>query len=273
MQLCSSLNILCHCLSLGLEWKLTLTSPMTTAEFSKFSGISTSTASSFTINSSTGIPSPPLALLIEMFPKAHLTLQSRMSGSRWVITLSWLSGSWRCFLYSSSVYSCHLFLITSASGRSIPFLSFIVLIFAWNVPLVSLNFLEGISCLSHSVVFLYFFALITEEGFLIFLCYSLELCIQMSISFLSSLPLASLLFSAICKASSDSHFPFFHFVFLGMILISASCAMSQTSIHSSSGSLSDLIPWLYLSIPLYNHKWFDLGHTWMAYWFSLFSSS
>ena len=28
------------------------------------------------------------------------------------------------------------------------------------------NFLEDISSLSHSIVFLYFFALITEEGFL-----------------------------------------------------------------------------------------------------------
>ena len=46
------------------------------------------------------------------------------------------------FLYSSSVYSCHLFLISSASVRSIPFLSFIVPIFAWNVPLVSLIFLK-----------------------------------------------------------------------------------------------------------------------------------
>ena len=47
------------------------------------------------------------------------------------------------------------------------------------------NFLEEISSLSHSVVFLYFFALITEEGFLISSCYCLELCIQMLISFLS----------------------------------------------------------------------------------------
>jgi len=47
------------------------------------------------------------------------------------------------FLYSSSVYSRHLFLISSASVRSIPFLSFIVPIFAWNVPLVSLIFLKG----------------------------------------------------------------------------------------------------------------------------------
>ena len=54
---------------------------------------STFTASSFRIwNSSTGIPSPPLALFVGMLPKAHLTSHSRMSGSRWVITPSWLSG-------------------------------------------------------------------------------------------------------------------------------------------------------------------------------------
>ena len=41
------------------------------------------------------------------------------------------------------------------------------------------NFLVEISSLSHSVVFLYFFALIPEEGFLISPQYSLELCIQM----------------------------------------------------------------------------------------------
>ena len=104
---------------------------------------STLTASSFRIwNSSTGIPSPPLALFVVMLSKAHLTSHSRMSGSRWVITPSWLSGSWRSFLYSFSVYSCYLFLISSASIRSILFLSFIVLIFAWNVPLVSLIFLK-----------------------------------------------------------------------------------------------------------------------------------
>ena len=45
---------------------------------------------------------------------------------------------------------------------------------------------EMISSLSHSVVFLYFFALIAEEGFLISPCYSLEFCIQMLISFLFS---------------------------------------------------------------------------------------
>jgi len=37
------------------------------------------------------------------------------------------------------------------------------------------NFLEKISSLSHSIVFLYFFALITKEGFIISSCYSLKL--------------------------------------------------------------------------------------------------
>ena len=50
---------------------------------------STFTASSFRIwNSSTGILSPPLALFVVMLSKAHLTSQSRMSGSRSVITPS-----------------------------------------------------------------------------------------------------------------------------------------------------------------------------------------
>ena len=39
VQLCGSLSILRHCLSLGLEWKLTFSSPMATAEFSKFAGM------------------------------------------------------------------------------------------------------------------------------------------------------------------------------------------------------------------------------------------
>ena len=144
---------------------------------------STIIESSFRVwNSSTGIPSPPLALFVVMLPKAHLTSHSRMSGSRWVITPSWLSESLRSLLYSSSVYPSHLFLISSASVRALPFLSFIVPIFTWNVS----NFLEEISSLSHSIVFLYFFVLITEEGFLISPYYSFKLCIQLVISFLFS---------------------------------------------------------------------------------------
>ena len=103
---------------------------------------STFTASSFRMwNSSAGILSPPLALFIVMLPKTHLTSDSGMSGYRWVITALWLSGSLRAFLYSSSGYSFHPFLIYSAYVVH-KFLSFFVPIFAWNVPLVSLIFLK-----------------------------------------------------------------------------------------------------------------------------------
>ena len=130
------------------------------------------TVSSFKIwNSSTGIPSPPLTLFIVILPKTHLTSHSRISGSRWVIILSLLSCSWRSFLCSYSVYFCHLILISSVSVRSIPFLSFIVPIFALNIPLVSLIFLK------RSLVFpnlLFSSISFTEGGFLISPYYSLS---------------------------------------------------------------------------------------------------
>ena len=132
---------------------------------------------------------------------------------------------------------------------SIPFLSFTEPIFTWNVPLGISNFLEEIPSLSHSVVFLYFFALIAEEGFLISTCCSLELCIQMGISFLFSFAFSFSSFLSYFKASSDNYFAFLHFFFLVMVLTTAFCAKSQTSIHSSSGTLPD---------PLCVH--FPLGH-------------
>ena len=65
----------------------------------------TFTASSFrSWNSSAEIPSPPLTLFVVMLPKDYLTSHSRMSSSRRVITPSWLSGSWRSFLYSSCIF-------------------------------------------------------------------------------------------------------------------------------------------------------------------------
>ena len=78
---------------------------------------------------------------------------------------SYHPGSLRSFSYCSSVYSCHLFLISSASVSPIPFLSFIVPIFAWNAFLICL----------------------------------------------------SLLFSAICKTSSDNHFAFLNSFYWGWL--------------------------------------------------------
>ena len=54
----------------------------------------------------------------------------------------------------------------------------------------------------------------------------------------SPMPFTSLIFIAVCKPFSENHFAFLHFLFLGMVLISASCIMSWTSIHTSSGNLS-----------------------------------
>ena len=202
------------------------------------------TASSSKIwNSSTGILSPPLVLFIVMLPQTHLTLHSRMPGSRWVITPLWLSGSWRSFLFSSSVYSCYLFLISSASVRSRPFLSFIKPIFAWNVSLVSLIFLK------RSLVFpiLLFFSISLHwslrKAFLSLLAIlwnSAFRCLYLSFS---PLLFASLLFTAICKASADSHFAFLHFFFLGMILIPSpvQCHKSPPIVHQAL-CLSYLVP-------------------------------
>ena len=105
---------------------------------------STSTESFFRIwNSSAGIPSPLRPVFVVMLPKHHL-----ISDSQHI----WLSHHCSPFLYSFSVSSCHLFLISSASVRSLTFLSFILPIFAWNVPLVSLVFLKR-SLVFPSIVF------------------------------------------------------------------------------------------------------------------------
>ena len=200
------------------------------------------TASPFRIwNNSTGIPSPPLALLVVMLPKAHLTSHSRMSGSRWGITPSWLSWSWRSSLYCSYFYSFHLFLTYYASLRSIPFLSFIVGIFAWNIPLVSLIFLK------RSLIFP------------ILLFSSISLHWWLRTSFLS---LLTILWNSAFKCSNGYIFPFLLYLlllffyhlfvrppqttllpfcisfFLGMVLITVSCKMLWTSIHSFSSILS-----------------------------------
>ena len=143
----------------------------------------------------------------------------------------------KILLYSSSVYSYHLFLIFSAAVRSIAFLSFIVPIFAWNVPLVSLIFLK------RSLVFpILLFSSISLHWSLrkAFICLFAVLGTLHSnwvyLSF-SLLPFASLLFSGICKASSDNHFAFLCFFFWGRVLITASYTMSQTSTHNSSDNL------------------------------------
>ena len=338
MQLCSSLNFLWHFPSLGLEWKLAFSNPVATAEFSKFSDILT--ASSFSIfNGSAGIPSLPLALFVVMFPQAHLT--SHYS-SRWVTAPLWFSGSLKPFLYSSSVYSCHLFSIPSASVRSLLFLSFTVPILAGNTPLISQIFLKRFlvfPILLFSSISLH---CLFKKALLSLLAVLWNSALTWVYLSFSPLPFASFLSSAICKASSGNHFAFLHFFPFEMVLVTASsavlsysivtdslrphglqptrifcpwnfsgkntgvgchcllqrifptqgwkwcllgllhgqadssplgqvgsptpcCTMLQTSILGLQAlCLLDLFLWIYFSSLLYNHKGFDLGHTWMA---------
>ena len=145
-----------HCWVLQICWHI---------EFSTF------TASSFRIWNSS------ISFFVVKLPKAHLTLPSRMSGSRWVITPSWLSGLWRSFLYSSSVYSCYLFLISSVRSTLLLLGPYHFCLYwahlCMKCSLGISKFFEETSSLSHSIVFLYLFAMITEDGFLISPCYSL----------------------------------------------------------------------------------------------------
>ena len=227
---------------------------------------STFTASSFRIwNSSTGIPSPPLALFVVMLSKAHLTSHSRcLALGEWSHHLDYLSHE-DLFLYSSSVYSCYLFLIFSASIRSIPFLSLIEPIFAWNIPLVSLIFLK------RSLVF----------PILLFSSVSLQWSLRKT-SYLSLLFFGTL-------HSNGNIFPFllcFSLIFFSQLFVRPpqtvillfcisfpwgwSWSLSPVQCHEPLSivhqalCLSDLVPYIYFLLPLYNHKGFDLGHTWMV---------
>ena len=108
----------------------------------------------------------------------------------------------------------------------------------WNVPLVSLIFLK--KSLFFPILLLSSVSLhwLLRKAFLSLLAILGNFVFSWVYLFFSPLPYSSLLSSAMCKASSDNHFSFLHFSFLGMVLITASCIMSRTSVHSSSGTLS-----------------------------------
>ena len=193
-------------------------------------------------------------------------------------------------------YSCHLFLISSASVWSLPFLSFIVPILAWNFPLISTILLKRslvfpillCVCVCVYVYYTLYYILYTILYYTIYYIYIVSsikkvflslLAILWSSAFswvylsLSPLSLTFLLSSGIPKAPQDKHFPFLHFFFFRMVLVTASCTMSRTSVHSSSGSLPTRSnPLNLFDTSLYNHKVFDLGHSWMVQWCSLLSS-
>ena len=139
-----------------------------------------------------------------MLPKDRLTSHSRMSGSKWVTALWWLSGSYRLFLYSSPVYSCH-FLISSASVKSSPFLSFFMPIFAWSVLLISPVFLKRSLVFSVLLSSSIYWHCSVKKAFFSLLTILWNSAFQWIYLSFSPLLFNSLLFSAICKASTDNH--------------------------------------------------------------------
>ena len=148
------------------------------------------------------------------------------------------------------MYSYHCFLLSFTSVRSILFLFLIVPIFAWNVPLVSLIFLK------RSLVFPFY-------------CFPLFLCIvhlgrlfYLSLIFFRTLHsdgyifpfllcLLLLFFSQIfLKPSQTTILPFWISFPWGWFwsLPPAQCYVLP-SIVFQAPFLSDLIPWIYLSLP------------------------
>ena len=100
------------------------------------------------------------------------------------------------------------------------------------------NFLEEIFRLPSSNVFLYFLALITQGAILVSPFYFLEFCIQMGVSFLFSFAFSLSSFLSCAKSAQTATLPYCISLFWGIVLITASCTMSLTSVHSSSGTLS-----------------------------------
>ena len=188
-----------------------------------------------------------------------------MSGARWTTTASWLSGSLRPYLYSSSVYSCHLFLISSASVSSLPFLSFIIPTIAWSIPLISPVFLRRylvFPVLSFSSVVC---TVPVRSPCYLSLVFSGTLY---SVGYIFPfLPCFLLLFfpQLFVKSPETTTLPSCNSFSLGWFssLPLVRC-YEPLSIVIQALYLSDLIPWIYSSHPLYNHMGFDLGHNWMA---------
>ena len=99
------------------------------------------------------------------------------------------------------------------------------------------NFLEEISSLSHSIVSSILCIVHLRRS----PCYSPELCIQLGISLPFSLSFTSLLFSSICKASSENHFALLHFFFLQNGFDHCFLYNVKTSVDSFPGIVSECL--------------------------------
>ena len=242
------------------NWPFSVLWPLLSFQICWHIECSTFTASSFRIwNSSTGIPSPPLALFVVMLSKAHLTSHSKMSGSRWVTTTSWLSGSLRLFWI---VFLC----ILAASFQSLLLLLGPYHFCPLSCPILHEMFPWYLQFLKKSLAFpiLLFSSISLHSSFKKAFLYLLAILWNSALSWVYlSVPLLLLtpLFSAIYKASSDNHSAFLHLFFLGMVLVTTPVQCYEPPpIVPQVLCLPGLIPWICSPSPLYNHKGLDSGH-------------
>ena len=189
-----------------------------------------------------------------MIPKIHLTSDYRMCDSSWLTTPSWFSWSLRPFMYSS-LYSCCHFLNSSASVRSLLFLSFFVPMLVWNILIMS-NFLKEISSLSHLLFSSTSLNCSLKKAFLFLLAILWNSAFSWVYLFLS--PLISTFLSYLISIFRQS---FFFLVILLHWDDFSHCLLcyKPLSIVLKAFCIPDLIPWIYSSPPLYNHTEFDLG--------------
>ena len=157
----------------------------------------------------------------------------------------------KIFLYSSSVYSCHLFLISSASLLDPYHFCLYWGHLCMTCSLGISNFLEEISSFSHSIAFLCFFAWLLRKACLSLLAifgtlhsdgYIFPFLFFLLLCFFSQL---------FIRPPQTTILPF-------CISFSWGCFWSQLprykppSIILQALCLSDRIPWIYLSLSLYS---------------------
>ena len=149
----------------------------------------------------------------------------------------------KSFLSSSSGYTYHLFLISSATVRSIQFRSFIEPIFAWNVPLVYRIFLKRCLVFPIPLFSSISFHWSLRKAFLSLLAILWNSAFRFLYLSFSPVLFASLLFTTICKASPDSPFAFWPFFSWGWSwsLSPVQCHEPPSIVHQAL-YLSGLVP-------------------------------
>ena len=162
------------------------------------------------------------------------------------------------------MYSFHLFLISSLSTRSLPFLSFIVPIFGRVAPLMLLIFLKRSLVFPLLLFSSIFKHCLLKKAFFVSSSYSLKLCI-------SPLLFSSLHSSTIHKASSDNHFASLLFFFFGIVSFWDKLRPVQyyrpLSIVLQTHCYLDLVPWIYSLPLLWIHMGFYLSHNLLPWYF------